>query len=166
MAATGFFSALAAGAVIMVIGLVCHTPLCRLLGATDTILPYALDYMCIILMAAPWITAALVLNNQLRLQGNATYAMVGLVSGGVLNIALDPLFIFVFDMGIAGAAVATILSQFISFCLLLLGRPAVGRHPDPAAPVLPQPQALSRAGGRAACPACAGRGWRPSRSPA
>ena len=119
MAATGFFSALAAGAVIMVIGLVCHTPLCRLLGATDTILPYALDYMCIILVGAPWITAALVLNNQLRLQGNATYAMVGLVSGGVLNIALDPLFIFVFDMGIAGAAVATILSQFISFCLLL-----------------------------------------------
>ena len=121
MAATGFFSALAAGAVIMVIGLVCHTPLCRLLGATDTILPYALDYMCIILIGAPWITAALVLNNQLRLQGNATYAMVGLVSGGVLNIALDPLFIFVFDMGIAGAAFATILSQFISFCLLLLG---------------------------------------------
>ena len=119
MAATGFFSALAAGAVIMVLGLVCHTPLCRLLGATDTILPYALDYMCIILIGAPWITAALVLNNQLRLQGNATYAMVGLVSGGVLNIALDPLFIFVFDMGIAGAAVATILSQFISFCLLL-----------------------------------------------
>ena len=121
MAATGFFSALAAGAVIMVLGLVCHTPLCRLLGATDTILPYALDYMCIILVGAPWITAALVLNNQLRLQGNATYAMVGLVSGGVLNIALDPLFIFMFDMGIAGAAVATILSQFISFCLLLLG---------------------------------------------
>lgn len=121
MAATGFFSALAAGAVIMVLGLVCHTPLCRLLGATDTILPYALDYMCIILIGAPWITAALVLNNQLRLQGNATYAMVGLVSGGVLNIALDPLFIFVYDMGIAGAAVATILSQFISFCLLLLG---------------------------------------------
>ena len=119
MAATGFFSALAAGAVIMVLGLVCHTPLCRLLGATDTILPYALDYMCIILVGAPWITAALVLNNQLRLQGNATYAMVGLVSGGVLNIALDPLFIFMFDMGIAGAAVATILSQFISFCLLL-----------------------------------------------
>ena len=119
MAATGFFSALAAGAVIMVIGLVCHTPLCRLLGATDTILPYALDYMCIILVGAPWITAALVLNNQLRLQGNATYAMVGLVSGGLLNIALDPLFIFVFQMGISGAALATILSQFISFCLLL-----------------------------------------------
>ena len=121
MAATGFFSALGAGAVILAAGLLFHTPLARLLGATDTILPYALDYMCPILLGAPWMTASLVLNNQLRLQGNATYAMVGLVSGGVLNIGLDPLFIFVFDMGIAGAAYATILSQLISFCLLLAG---------------------------------------------
>ena len=111
----------AAGAVILAFGLVFRNPLCHLLGATDTIFPYALDYMCLILIGAPWMTAALVLNNQLRLQGNATYAMVGLVSGGLLNIALDPLFIFVFQMGISGAALATILSQFISFCLLLLG---------------------------------------------
>ena len=79
MAATGFFSALGAGAVILACGLVFRSPLCRLLGATDTIFPYAMDYMCIILIGAPWMTAALVLNNQLRLQGNATYAMVGLV---------------------------------------------------------------------------------------
>ncbi len=121
MAATGFFSALGAGTVILALGLLFRTPLCHLLGATETIFPYALAYMCIVLIGAPWMTAALVLNNQLRLQGNATYAMVGLVSGGILNIALDPLFIFVLKLGIAGAAVATILSQLISFGLLLLG---------------------------------------------
>ena len=121
MAATGFFSALGAGTVILALGLLFRTPLCHLLGAPATIFPYALAYMCIVLIGAPWMTAALVLNNQLRLQGNATYAMVGLVSGGILNIALDPLFIFVLKLGIAGAAVATILSQLISFGLLLLG---------------------------------------------
>lgn len=121
MAATGFFSAIAAGLIILVLGLLLQNPLCRLLGATDTIFPYALDYMRYILLGAPYMTAALVLNNQLRLQGNAAYAMTGLVSGAVLNIALDPLFIFVFDWGIAGAALATILSQLVSFVLLLWG---------------------------------------------
>ena len=121
MAATGFFSALCAGCVIMILGLLLRHPLAHLLGATDTILPYALDYMCIILIGAPYMTASLVLNNQLRLQGNAVYAMIGLVSGGVLNMALDPLFIFTFGMGIRGAALATILSQLVGFCLLLTG---------------------------------------------
>ena len=66
-------------------------------------------------------TASLVLNNQLRFQGSASYAMVGIAAGGILNIALDPLFIFVFHMGIAGAAIATVISQFVSFCILLVG---------------------------------------------
>ena len=121
MAATGFFSALGAGLLILLVGLLFQNPLCRLLGATKTIFPFALDYMRIILIGAPYMTAALVLNNQLRLQGNATYAMVGLVSGGLLNIVLDPLFIFGFKLGISGAAIATILSQLVSFFLLLLG---------------------------------------------
>jgi Na+-driven multidrug efflux pump len=77
--------------------------------------------MRVILFGAPWMTASLVLNNQLRFQGSAVYGMVGIVSGAVLNIGLDPLLIFVFDMGIAGAAWATIFSQFVSFCLLLVG---------------------------------------------
>ena len=121
MASTGFFSALGAGCIIMALGLLLRHPLAHLLGATDTILPYALDYMCIILIGAPYMTASLVLNNQLRLQGNAVYAMIGLVSGGVLNMALDPLFIFGLHMGIRGAALATILSQLVGFCLLLCG---------------------------------------------
>lgn len=121
MAATGFFLSILTGLAITAVGLALRSPLCHLLGATRTIFPYALDYMQIILCGAPYMMAALVLNNQLRQQGNATYAMVGLVSGGVLNIALDPLFIFAFDMGISGAAWATILSQLVSFVLLLIG---------------------------------------------
>ena len=121
MAAVGFFSALGGGSVIMVFGLLFLRPLARWLGSTETILPYAVSYMRLILIGAPYMTASLVLNNQLRFQGNAIYAMLGLVSGAVINIALDPLLIFVFDMGIAGAALATILSQFVSFALLWIG---------------------------------------------
>ncbi len=121
MAATGFFSALIAGLVIMVLGLIFLDPLAIALGSTETILPYAKDYMRIILIGAPFMTSSLVLNNQLRFQGNAVYGMVGITSGAVLNIALDPLLIFVFDMGIAGAALATVISQFVGLCLLWIG---------------------------------------------
>ncbi len=121
MAATGFFSALGAGLLICVLGQVFLEPLAYLLGSTDTILPYAKAYLGVILFGAPWMTSSLVLNNQLRFQGSAAYAMVGIASGAVLNIGLDPLLIFVFDMGVAGAAWATIISQFVSFCLLLVG---------------------------------------------
>ena len=95
----------AAGAVLMVLGLVFIDPMVRMLGATETILPYAVDYLRWILIGAPYMTASLVLNNQLRFQGNAIYAMIGLVSGAVINIGLDPLLIFALDMGalIAGA---------------------------------------------------------------
>ena len=119
MAATGFVSAFMMGLVIMVAGLAFLDPLCHMLGATDTILPYARSYLGFILIGAPYMTASLVLNNQLRFQGSAFYAMVGIASGAVLNIALDPLFIFVFDMGVSGAALATIISQFVGFVLLL-----------------------------------------------
>ena len=121
MAATGFFSALGTGLVICILGQIFLEPLAYLLGSTETILPYAKDYMRIILIGAPWMTASLVLNNQLRFQGSAAYGMVGITSGAVLNIALDPLLIFGMNMGVAGAALATIISQFVSFFLLLVG---------------------------------------------
>ena len=121
MAATGFFSSLAAGVVICIVGQIFLEPLAYLLGSTPTILPYTEAYLRVILFGAPWMTSSLVLNNQLRFQGRANYAMVGIVSGAVLNIALDPLLIFVFDLGVAGAGWATIISQFVSFCLLLHG---------------------------------------------
>ena len=121
MAATGFFSAIGTGVIICIIGQIFLEPLAFLLGSTETILPYTEAYLRVILLGAPWMTASLVLNNQLRFQGSANYAMVGIVSGAVLNIALDPLLIFTFDMGVAGAGWATIVSQFVSFCLLLIG---------------------------------------------
>ena len=121
LAATGFFLAFALGILLMVLGLIFLDPLSHLLGSTETIFPYTRDYLRFILLGAPYMTAQLVLNNQLRFQGNAFYAMIGITSGGVLNVILDPIFIFVFDLGISGAAIATILSQFVSFCLLLVG---------------------------------------------
>ena len=121
MAATGFFSALGAGVIICVVGQLFLEPLSYMLGSTPTILPYTKDYLRIILLGAPWMTASLVLNNQLRFQGSAIYAMVGITTGAVLNIGLDPLLIFTFDMGVAGAGLATIISQFVSFVILLVG---------------------------------------------
>lgn len=121
LASCGFFLALFSGACILALGQLFLEPLSRLLGSTDTILPYTKQYMGVILLGAPYMTAAFVLNNLLRFQGSAFYAMVGITSGGILNIILDPIFIFVFGLGIAGAAWATILSQFIAFVLLYVG---------------------------------------------
>lgn len=124
-ASVGFFTALGAGLLIAVLGLLFLDGLVRLLGATETIYPYAKDYAQYILLGAPYMTATFVLNNQLRSQGSAFFAMIGITAGGVLNMALDPIFIFGLDLGIGGAAIATILSQLISFCILLffsLGR--------------------------------------------
>lgn len=118
-ASTGFFWALISGIVIMAAGLLFLEPLMRLLGSTDTILPYAKDYGIWILIAAPAMTTSCVMNNVLRYEGKATLSMIGLTAGGVLNMLLDPLFIFVFQMGISGAGLATAISQYISFGILL-----------------------------------------------
>lgn len=121
MASTGFFTALILGFVLMTSGLIFIRPLAWALGSTELILPKAIEYMRIILIASPYMICALVLNNQLRFQGSAFFAMVGIASGAVLNMVLDPLFIFGFDMGVTGAALATAISQFLSFILLLWG---------------------------------------------
>ena len=121
LAATGFFVGMILGLLVLVLGLLFLTPLSRILGSTDTILPYTRDYLGIILIGAPWMTAQFVLNNQIRFQGNAFYAMIGVGTGAVLNIILDPILIFGFRMGISGAALATVFSQLISFFLLLAG---------------------------------------------
>lgn len=118
-ASTGFFASLVCGLLIMIFGLIFIEPLMRLLGSTETILPYAKDYGMWILLSAPVMTASCVLNNILRYEGMATLAMIGLTTGGILNIALDPLFIFGFDLGIFGAGLATAVSQYISFGILL-----------------------------------------------
>lgn len=119
MAANGFFCAFLTGVAAGALGLLFLEPLSRLLGSTPTILPYTKDYLGIILVGAPFMMSSLVLNNQLRFQGSASFAMVGIVTGAVLNIALDPLLMFGFGMGISGAALATTISQIVSFFILL-----------------------------------------------
>ena len=118
-ASTSFFTAMAVGAVLAVGGLATLPRFMMLLGSTDTILPHASAYARPILFAAPLMMSSLVMNNILRYEGKASFAMIGLVTGGLLNIALDPLFIFGLGMGTAGAGLATALSQTISFCILL-----------------------------------------------
>ena len=124
MASTGFFSAFFTGVAIMALGLAALEPLVYALGATPTIAPYAEEYLGYLMPGTPFLIASLVLNNQLRFQGSAFYAMISMLTtviGAVINIVLDPVFIFVLDMGVAGAALATSLSQMVSFFLLLAG---------------------------------------------
>lgn len=120
MAATGFFAALFIGGLILIGGFLFLDPLLHLFGAIDEIYADSKAYFSLILLGTPYMMASLVLNNQMRLQGNAFFAMIGIATGAVLNIALDPLFIFALHMGVAGAALATILSQLVSFLILLV----------------------------------------------
>ena len=114
-----FYVALLVSVLMGAAGLCLLEPLCRLLGSTDTILPYARVYAAYILLAAPAMVTGCVMNNILRYEGRAAFAMVGLVSGGLLNIAGDALFMLGLHMGIAGAGLATMLSQYISAAILL-----------------------------------------------
>ena len=120
MAATGFFSALATGCVIAALGVTFITPISRILGSTETVLPYTVAYLRVIFLGAPFLMGAFVLNNQMRFQGSASISMVGILAGAILNVALDPVLIFGFKMGVAGAAWATSISQFVSFVVLLV----------------------------------------------
>lgn len=118
VAATGFFTALGLGAVLMLPGFIFMDPLVYALGATETIAPFAKSYISYILIGMPYMAASFVLNNILRFQGSAFFGMLGIGTGGLLNIILDPIFIFKLNMGTGGAALATIISQFVSFCIL------------------------------------------------
>lgn len=119
MATTGFVYAFGFGILITLVGLAFLRPIAIVLGATPTILRPTLDYMGIVLLGAPFMTAQLALNGQMRFQGNAHLAMLGVVVGAIMNIGLDPLLIFVCGMGVKGAAWATVIGQVSSFVLLL-----------------------------------------------
>ena len=125
MAATGLFSSVLTGLILAALSFAFMRPILTLLGSTPTILPYATDYFSFILLGAPFIMGTFTLNNQMRHQGNAMLSMIGIVSGAVLNIALDPVFIFVLGLGIRGAGMATAISQVIGFCIML---GMTGRH--------------------------------------
>ena len=121
VAATGFAMALILGTAVAILGNVFAHPLATAIGATETTMQDTMVYMRIILLGAPFMMGQFVINNQLRFQGSAVYAMIGLMCGAVVNIVLDPLLILGFHMGTAGAAVATVSGQLISFCVLLIG---------------------------------------------
>ena len=120
IASVGFFGGLFCGLIIMILGIIFINPLTMMLGSTKTILPYARSYIRILLFAAPFMSASFVLNNQMRFHGRAMFAMFAIITGAVLNVILDPILIFKFNMGVSGAAAATAISQTISFIMLLI----------------------------------------------
>ncbi len=118
-AACAFYAAIFLGLLLTGGCLINLKGLLRVFGSTETILPYAYDYALIILLGAPVMCASFVMNNVIRAEGKAVLAMVGLTVGGLINMALDPLFIITCQMGVSGAALATVLSQCVSFVILL-----------------------------------------------
>ena len=119
-ASSGLFLSFCISLVLMIAGLVFLEPLMRLLGSTDTILVEAINYGRFIFLAAPAMVMSCVCNNILRYEGRAVYAMVGLTFGGILNMMLDPILIFVFHLGISGAGIATMVAQYLSLFILLI----------------------------------------------
>ena len=119
MATVGLVSSVLTGIILAAVSFVLMRPLLSLLGSTETIMPYACDYFRYILIGTPFIMGTFTLNNQMRHQGNAMLSMIGIVSGAVLNIALDPILIFGFGMGIRGAGLATAISQAVGFLVIL-----------------------------------------------
>ena len=122
MASTGFALSIILGVVFAIVGNIFVKDIAGLLGAkTAQSLVFTEEYMRIILLGAPFMMAQFVINNQLRFQGSAYYAMIGLMSGAAINMILDPLLIFGFHMQVRGAAIATVMGQFTSFVVLLIG---------------------------------------------
>jgi putative MATE family efflux protein len=118
-ASTSFACGFGAGTFILIFGLIFIEPLVRLLGSTDTILPYAKTYATFILIAAPFMASSCVMNNILRYEGCAAFAMIGLTSGSIINIFGDWFLMRRCGMGIEGAGISTAISQIISFLILL-----------------------------------------------
>ena len=119
MATTGLVYALLTGILIAVSALLFLRPLSLVLGSTATSLPFTEQYMAIILLGAPFQIASFTLNSQLRMQGNARYAMWGIISGALLNVILDPILIFACGLQLRGAALATVIGQLVSVAILL-----------------------------------------------
>ena len=118
-ASTAFFCSMISGGLIGLVSLVFLDPVVRVLGSTETIAPYARTYILFIIASAPLMTASFTMNNLLRYDGKASLGMIGLMTGAIMNMAGDPILIFGFKLGIAGAGLSTALSQAVSFCILL-----------------------------------------------
>ena len=120
IASSALFFGLCLGVVLALGCSVWISDLMMFFGSTETILPYAVDYGKYIIFGAPVMIGSFIMNNILRSQGRAKYAMLGIGAGGILNVILDPIFIFNFNMGVKGAAVATLISQAVSFAILAI----------------------------------------------
>lgn len=117
---TAFFTAVAFGTLLGIVGMIWMRPLVYLLGATPTCEQYAMEYASYVLLAAPFMAANFVMNQCLRAEGSSLYSMFGMGFGGILNCFLDPIFITGLGMGVRGASLATAISKFISFLILLM----------------------------------------------
>ena len=129
MASTGIVCTFSAGILIALLGNIFLEPICLLAGATPTILPYAKTFIGIILCGAPWMCSSLMLNMQLRFEGESLFSMLAIMTGAILNTVLSPILIFVAGLGIAGSALANIICQFISFSLLVFEMQHIGLTP-------------------------------------
>ena len=118
-ASAGFASSMFCGLCIAVIGFIWLHPIVMALGSTPTIAPYAKTYIIFILISAPFMTSSFTLNNFLRYEGKAKLGMMGMMTGAVLNMVMDPIFMFGLKMGIAGAGLSTAISQFIGWSILV-----------------------------------------------
>ena len=129
MASTGIVCTLTVGLLIAILGNLFIEPLCILAGATPTILPYAKTFIGIILCGAPWMASSILLNMQLRFEGESLFSMLAITTGAILNALLTPLLIYGFHLGIAGSAISTIVCEFIGFVLLLIETQKIGLAP-------------------------------------
>ena len=118
---TAFYTAFGIGALLMIFGNIFMVPMVRMLGATPTCEQYSIDYATYVLFAAPFMAANFVMNQCLRSEGSATLSMIGMGFGGILNVILDPIFIMPWglNMGVAGASLATAISKWVSFAILI-----------------------------------------------
>ena len=114
----GFLFSILVGVALMVLGLVFLKPILTLFGATESVMPYAVDYTSIVLLGVPFNLIGITLSNLARTDGNPRLSMYGILVGAILNTILDPIYIFVFHWGVKGAAIATITSQIISAVVL------------------------------------------------
>ncbi|MCR4782620.1 MAG: MATE family efflux transporter [Lachnospiraceae bacterium] len=117
--ASAFFLCIFLSTLLAVVCFIFMKPLLLFMGSTKTILPYAISYAIFIFLSGPFLSASCTMNNILRYEGKAFYAMIGLMTGGVINMIMDPIFMFGFGMGVWGAGLSTLISQIISFFILL-----------------------------------------------
>lgn len=120
LSSSAFFAVFVIGIILQIFGFVFMHDIVIMLGSTETIAPYAETYARYILLAAPFMMTSFVMNNILRFEGKAARGMIGMMTGAILNIIGDPILMFGFNMGVAGAGVSTAVSQIIGFCILLL----------------------------------------------